>query len=104
MNLRSMVLGFAAAASVSMPALAQERGGERFLWPDSGTALTYNYEQRAKALQAEFAAVKKADGGVMTAEHLAQFQQKLSDLLASYREEIASMDPNQVNADATRPR
>ena len=104
MKLRSTILAFAAAASLSVPAVAQERGGERLLWPDSGAALTYQYEQRAKAMQAEFAAVKQADGGVMTADHLAQFQQKLSDLLQSYREEFAKLDPNSVNADATRPR
>jgi hypothetical protein len=104
MNLRSTILGFAAAVSLSIPAIAQERGGERLLWPDSGTALTYHYEQRAKALQAEFAAAKQSDGGTMTAEHLALFQQKLSDLLASYREELAKLDPNSVNADATQPR
>lgn len=64
-------------------------------------ALTYEYEAKAKALQAEMASLKKSDGGKLSAEHLSYVQEKLITLLHSYNAAMAQSRPMAVNADGT---
>ena len=97
---RSAIIGIA-IATVSAPVAGQNA---RQLWPDTLHALKLDYRKRAKALQQEFSALKWADGGQLTAEHLALLQSKLGDLLASYERELDRIDPMRINADGTRPR
>lgn len=67
-------------------------------------ALSYQYEAEAKALQAELAALKKADGGQLTAEHLAYVQNKLVALLDAYHAAVRQNDPLRANADGSPAR
>ena len=76
-------------------------GGSGFERP-SRLALELAYEQKAKALKAEMHAQQKADGGNLTAEHLAYFRQKAEALLTAYSSDIRRDDP--INADGSRAR
>lgn len=82
------------------PAFPPVSGPSGFERP-SVEALTYEYEAKAKALQTEMAALKKADGGQLTAEHLAYVQDKLIALLQAYRSASQLDHPMSVNADGT---
>ena len=56
-------------------------------------AITYDYEAKARALRSEMAALKKSDGGKLTAEHLAYVQDKLIALLGAYHKAAQTYRP-----------
>lgn len=67
-------------------------------------AVMYDYETQARVLQAEMAALKESDGGVLTAEHRAYLHKKLVALIDAYNGEFRHLDPMSVNADGSRAR
>jgi hypothetical protein len=95
MMLALLILAAAAAAPPPVvPPDPPTHGGDERSWPSEAiSAVHYDYQKRAKALQLELAALKRSDGGTLTPEHLALMQARLEELLSSYERDLARNDP-----------
>jgi len=71
----------------SLPIPATTGGGTGLARP-AADGLAVRYEARAKALQDEMAALKRKDGGKLTAEQWAKLRQRLVALLEAYERDV----------------